>query len=192
MVTNLHCFYLLEIMEVFLLVSVEMKIQELLEQEHSRDQTDKVVLFVGNDESRFVELMSLVLANKKLLSQRAAWPMSLIVLDYPFLFESYFESIITLIRQPNVHDSIVRNSLKILAEIPVPDQFQGIVVDICLEFILDPQKPTGIKAFAITSLQNICRQHPALASEVKLILAERIEFEKPAYISRAKKFLKEF
>jgi hypothetical protein len=179
-------------MEVFLLVSVRMKIQELLEQEHSREQTDKVVLFVGNDKGRFAELMELVLANKKTVSQRAAWAMSLVVLEYPFLFEPYFEPIITLIRQPNAHDSILRNSLKILAEIPVPVQYQGLVVDICFEFILEPQKPSAIKAFAITCLQNICYDQPALASEVKLILAERMEFEKPAYISRAKKFLKEF
>lgn len=169
-----------------------MKIQELLEQEHSREQTDKVVLFVGNDESRFAELMSLVLANKKPVSQRAAWAMSLVVLKFPFLFEPYFESVLKCIRQPNVHDSVLRNSLKILAELPIPDQFQGLVVDACLEFILEPQKPSAIKAFAITCLQNICRQHPELASEVKLILVERMEFEKPAYISRAKKFLKEF
>ena len=170
----------------------EMKIQELLEQEHSREQTNKIVLFVGNDVNRFAELMQLVLANKKPISQRAAWVMSLAVLEYPFLFEPYFEAVLKCIRQPNVHDSVLRNSLKIWAELPIPNQFQGLVVDTCLEFILEPQKPSAIKAFAIASLQNICRKHPELASEVKLILSERIEFEKPAYISRAKKFLKEF
>ena len=169
-----------------------MSIQELLEHEHSREQTDKVVLFVGNDGSRFSELMNLVLANKKPVSQRAAWAMSLAVQEFPFLFEPYFEPIIALIRQPNVHDSVLRNSLKILEELPIPVQYQGLVVDICLDFILEPQKPSAIKAFAITTLQIICRQHPELASEVKLILVERMEFEKPAYNSRAKKFLKEF
>ncbi len=169
-----------------------MNIETELEKEHSRTQTDKIVSYVGYDNVRFEELMTVVLANKKGIAQRAAWSMAIIALQHPMLFVPYLGRILMLIQQKNVHDSLIRNSLKTFEAIEIPENCQGEIVELCLKMLLEPSKPVAIKAFAISTLQNICRQHPELAIEVKLILKERIEFEKPAFISRAKRFLKEF
>ena len=169
-----------------------MSIQQLLEKEHSRPQTERVVGYIGKDEVRFAELMRVVLANQKTIAQRAAWCMSLVAIPSPYLFLPYLDRILRLMQQPNAHDSIVRNTLKILEQLQIPEHVQGELVDTCLGFIMEPNKPPAIKAFAISTLQNICRQHPELAPEIRIILTERIESEKPAFQSRARRFLKEF
>ncbi|MBY0425967.1 MAG: hypothetical protein K2Q22_10055 [Cytophagales bacterium] len=165
-----------------------MNLQEELLREHSRKQTDKIIAYVGEEEHRFQELIELFLQGEYVVTQRAAWPIGIICSSRPYLFYPYLDRAIQLLKQSHIHDAVVRNLLRILMEIKIPNQFQSEMVDICLAYIETPNKPSAIKAFSIGILENICLEHPDLAKEVQLILDQRLSIEKPAFVSRANRF----
>lgn len=169
-----------------------LNIKEELLKEHSKAQTTLIVDYIGHKENRFAELMELFLTGDYQMTQRAAWPMSYVARKYPDLFWPYFKKVLQYLSQPHVHNAVVRNSLRVLQDLDIPEWAQGELVDICLSFVQDPKQQGAIKAFSITVLKNICKSYPELVQEVALCLKERLPFEKPAFLSRAKDFLNQF
>lgn len=167
-----------------------MEIEKELMSEHSKTVTERVVAYIGDSPTRFAELMQLFFGADYRLVQRAAWPMSYAVQKHPSLFAPYFEPALLFMRQKGLPDAVVRNTLRILQDLDVPEHLQGELVDMCLEYIVSPVSAAAIKAFAISTLENLCKKYPELAEEVKIVLLERMEYEKPAFVSRAKRFLK--
>ena len=163
----------------------------MLKKEHSRAQADRIISYIGDDQEKFEQLMSLFFDGEPLIVQRSAWPVGIICSQNPSLFLPYLEKSMVYLQNPHVHDAVYRNLLKILMEIEIPEDFQAIIVDICLNFITIQNGPSGIKAFAIGILQEICKVHPELSLEIKYVLKERMEFEKSAFKSRANQFFKE-
>ncbi|MBI3511307.1 MAG: hypothetical protein HY064_11630 [Bacteroidetes bacterium] len=53
-----------------------MNLRKTILEEHSKNQTMKIVKWVGNDRERFSELMKIFLRYEYRLTQRAGWPMS--------------------------------------------------------------------------------------------------------------------
>jgi hypothetical protein len=49
-----------------------------LTEEHSKAQCNKIVAYIGNDKKKFAELMKLFFEGEYRITQRAAWPMSLL------------------------------------------------------------------------------------------------------------------
>jgi hypothetical protein len=167
-------------------------IREELLREHSKPQTDRIVAYVGENVERFAQLMACFFDEDKLLSQRAGWPMSDTALVYPSLFEPYLKSAIANLKKPHLHDAVIRNTLRVTQYANIPEEMQSELVDLALGYVENPKATPAIKAFSIGTLTNICQQYPELAQEVKLVLGERMEYESPAFISRAKAFIKAF
>jgi hypothetical protein len=113
------------------------------------------------------------------------------VAGHPRLIQKHFSKLIKNLRQPGLHDAVKRNTIRILQDIPVPEKFHGEVMNMCFEYITDPQEKAAVKAFSLTVLQNLSRQYPDIRNEIKTIIEERWDQETAAFRARAKKILKE-
>jgi hypothetical protein len=166
-----------------------MNLKDLLLAEHSRKQCDRITAFIGDDKRRFAELMELFLSGEYRLTQRAAWPVSYCVRKYPELIRPYFKPLLDNLAKKNLHDAVIRNSVRLLQEVTIPKKFQGQLMSICFGFIQSNETAIAIKAFSLTILRNMTRQYPEIIPELKLIIGERWEIESAAFRSRAKKIL---
>ena len=167
-----------------------MNILAALEAEHSKAQTNKIVAYIGNDNTRFEVLMAIFLNEKNTRTvQRAAWPLSCIGEKMPILVLPYTEILFNLLDK-NVHDGVKRNILRTYRNIPIPEDLQGLVLDKCFNLIMIPNYPSAQKAFALDILSKICKNIPELASELCLIIKEQWENEKPGFKSIGGKILK--
>jgi hypothetical protein len=99
-------------------------INEILK-EHSKSQKDKIVNYVNNDPKRFADLVAVFLAGPYRVTQRAAWPMSYCVENYPTLIKPHLKKIIDFLGKPGEHDAVKRNILRVLQFIPIPKSQQG-------------------------------------------------------------------
>jgi len=90
----------------------------------------------------------------------------------------------------DVHDAVIRNSVRILQQIEVPDSLHGELMNHCFGFIESPSTPVAIKAFSLTTLFNLSKLYPEIKHELKLIIEERWNNETAAFKSRGKKILK--
>jgi hypothetical protein len=95
-----------------------------------------------------------------------------------------------MLERKDVHNAVIRNSVRILEAIDIPEQFNGGVMNNYFSFIENPTTPVAIKAFSLTTLANLSKQYPEIKNELKLIIEERWNIETAAFRSRGKKILK--
>ncbi|HTS43499.1 MAG TPA: hypothetical protein VMH01_03820 [Puia sp.] len=167
-----------------------MKIRDMLLEEHSKKQCDRIVRYIGNDKKKFAELMKIFFHGEYRLTQRAAWPMSYCVRKYPDLIEPYFKPLLANLQKKHLHDAVIRNTVRLLQTVDVPERYHGKLMNICFDHIQSNETAVAIKAFSLTILENLSRQYPDIIPELKLIIRERWDHESAAFRSRAKKVMK--
>ncbi len=172
------------------LSSFFMNLRETILAEHSKANCTKIANWVGNSQKRFDELFNLFLNSEYRITQRAAWPISYCVIDHPDFISKHFSKLVKYLYKPGIHDSVKRNTVRLLQHIEIPKKFHGEIMDLCFHYISSPDEPVAIKAFSLTILQNFSKQYPEIKNEIRLIIEERWEHETAAFKSRAKKFLK--
>ena len=167
-----------------------MDLLSMLHNEHTKSQTDKIVQYVGCDKERFADLLQLFLKGEPRITQRAGWPLSYCVRQYPELITPYFKHILDNLDKGNLHVAIIRNTMRLLQDVAIPKKFQGRVMNTCFDFIQSPTTPIAVKAFSLTVLQNLSKDYPDILPELKLIIEEQWDQSTPAFRSRAKRILK--
>ena len=160
--------------------------EEILK-EHSKNQCIKIVHWVGTSQKRFEELFSLFLHDEYRVVQRASWAVSNCVIDHPKFIKKNFERLITNLRKPNLHNSIKRNSIRLLQYVDIPENFQGEIMEICFSYVASPTEPVAVKAFSLTVLGNLAKQYPEIMPEIKMLIDEQLPHQTAAFKSRAKK-----
>jgi hypothetical protein len=165
-------------------------LKEQILKEHSKANCMAVVSWVGNSQQRFDELFTLFLTNEYRVSQRAAWPMSYCVEAHPAFIQKNFAKLIKNLQQPNLHNAVKRNTIRLLQHVAIPAKYQGMVMDICFGYVASPTEAVAIKAFSLTVLGNLAKQYPEIIPEIKLLVEAQLPHQTPAFKSRAKAFLK--
>ena len=166
-------------------------LEQLLREEHSKKQTDRIVRFIGNDKRRFAGLIRLFFKSEYRITQRAAWPLSYCVRAHPGLIGPYFRLLLDNLRRKDIHPAVVRNTVRLLQDVSIPKKYHGRVMNTCFEFLQAAGTPIAVKAFSLTILGGLARDYPDIRGELKLVIEEQWEHASPAIRSRAKKILKE-
>ncbi|HEV3221836.1 MAG TPA: hypothetical protein VGZ90_03115 [Puia sp.] len=162
--------------------------KELLKRQ-SLVQCNRIIKYIGRDETRFADLMKLFFKGQYRLTQHAAWPMSYCVRQYPFLVKPYYKKFIDQLSDSKAHPAARRNIVRLLQFVEIPKKFHGKLMDICFQFISNPEEAIAVKAFSLTILSNLSVIYPEILPEIKTVIEARWEFETPAFRSRASKIL---
>jgi hypothetical protein len=165
-------------------------LEQLLREEHSKKQTDRIVRYIGADKRRFAMLIRLFFKGEYRITQRAAWPLSYCVRAHPELIGPYFKPLLDNLARKDIHPAVIRNTVRLLQDVSIPKKYQGLVMNTCFEFLQSPETPIAIKAFSLTILANLARDYPDIRGELRLVIEEQWEHATPAVRSRAKKILK--
>ena len=167
-----------------------MNLREEILAEHSKAQRKKIVKWIGESQERFDELFHLFLEDEYRVVQRAAWPLSYSVIAHPVLVKKHFGKLVKNLHKPGIHDSVKRNTVRLLQFVQIPAKFHGEIMDLCFQYINAPTEPVAVKAFALTVLENLAKFYPDIRQEIKLVIEEKWEVESAAFRVRAKKILK--
>jgi len=150
---------------------------------------DGVVREIGDDPERFAALVELLFGNEYRLTQRAAWPLSIICRKNPKLVQPYIHQLVLKLTEP-AHPALHRNILRIFQDdIKIPEEEYGLLAEACFKFMYDAETPIAIKCFAMTVVHHICKAEPDLSPELCLYIQERLPYESPAFRGRGKKIL---
>jgi len=166
-----------------------MDLRETIRAEHSKTMCSRVLKWVGSDQQRFDELFRLFLDGEPVIKQRAAWPLSYATVDHPQLIQKHFGKLLKNLKKTGLHDSIKRNTMRLLQYVPVPEKFHGEVMNTAFDYIISPSENPAIKAFSLSVLENLSKQYPEIKQELKTIIEDRWDIESNAFRSRAKKIL---
>lgn len=166
-----------------------MNIKEEILKEHSKAQALKIANHACSGKQHFKALMKCFMSEEYRLAQRAAWSVSWAARKKPEMVRPYIKDLVLVLQKKEVHKAVVRNAVRILEALDIPETFHGDVMNACFGFIETPSTPAAIKAFSLTTLANLALTYPEIKAELKLIIEERWETETPAFRSRGKKIL---
>ena len=164
-----------------------MDLKEALLEEHSKTQSEIISTYIGKSETRFNQLMKLVLGNHELLAGRAAWTMGHCVEYHPDLAKPYLSALVELISKKDINKAITRNTTRILQVADIPRQLVAEVFNLCYNFLNDPDEAAAIRIYSMTVLTRICEKEPDLASEVELLITQHLPYASAGYRARARK-----
>lgn len=149
-----------------------------------------VAKYACSSAKKFKELMQCFLADDYRLAQRAAWCVGWTAKMKPSMTTPHIKILVQQLERTDVHVAVIRNSVRVLESIDIPEAYHGDVMNACFKFIESPAIPVAIKAFSLTTLFNLSKIYPEIKPELKLIIEERIDHETAAFKSRGKKILK--
>ena len=165
-------------------------LEKLLGEEHSKQQCDRIVKYIGKDKVRFAALMRLFFKGEYRITQRAAWPLSNIVRLHPGLITPYFKPLLDNLDKKDLHVAVVRNTIRLLQDVDIPGKYHGRVMSQCFAYVAAPETPVAVKAFSLTVLENLSKKYPDILPELKLLIEEQWDQAPPAFRSRARRILK--
>jgi hypothetical protein len=169
-----------------------MDLKKQILKEHSKEQCNKIVNWVGSDKKKFNELFHLFLFGEYRVTQRAAWPLSYCVIAHPDFMEHNYEELLGNLKKPNLHNSIKRNTVRLLQSADIPKKHEGAVMEICFKYLESSDEAVAIKAFSLTVLGRLAKKYPDIVPEIKLIIEEQLPHQSAAFKSRARNFMKAF
>lgn len=164
-----------------------------LEKKHSKENSLKILAYIGKDASRFQELMDCFFANTKdyRVPQRAAHVVSICYDKQPELVLPYIPELLEKLKEKNLKGSLKRNILRILQFGHIPSDEMGWVYDLVFGYMMDPKEEIAVRAFSFTVLYEISQIHPELKMElesaIRMVLEE--ENSSPGIQSRGRKTL---
>lgn len=166
-----------------------MNLEATILQEHSKQQCTKIVHWVGNNPQRFDALFHLFVTGPYRVSQRASWPLSYCAIDHPDFMGSKFEALFANLEKPGLHNSIKRNTLRLLSAIDFPQKYEGTVMQYCFSFLEAPDEAVAVKAFALALLTKLAKKYPETIPEIKILIEDQLPYQTAAFKSRARAFL---
>jgi plasmid stabilization system protein ParE len=166
-----------------------MIIREELLREHSKEQATKIAEYACASKKNFKELLDCFLDKEYRVAQRAAYSVSIATHKKPLMIQPYIGTLVSQLEREDVHHAVIRNSVRILQDVDIPETYHGAVMNACFNFIETPSTPIAIKAFSLTTLQKLASVYPEIKGELKLIIAEKFDLETPAFKVRARRIL---
>jgi len=160
--------------------------------EHTKANCEKIIAWVGDDASRFNELFRLFLTDESRVTQRAAWPLSYCAIAHPGFIKENFGELIDNLKKEPLHNAIKRNTVRLLQFVPLPEKYEGDVMNLCFHYLESPNEAVAIKASSLTILGNLAKKYPEIIPEIKLLIKTQIDHQSAAFRQRAKKFLADF
>lgn len=156
----------------------------------SKRKATQVASYANSSPEAFRELMHCFESDEYRLAQRAAYSVSIATDMHPELIQPYIGVLIGQLKRTDVHDATIRNSARILQDVTIPDEFHGELMDAAFGLVGNRQAAIAIRTFCLTILFNLSKIYPEIRKELRVLIEESIEFEPPAFVSRAKKILK--
>jgi len=168
-----------------------MDYQKLFLSKVSKITIDRVTKYVGEDSGRFEELVNIFLRGPIRVTINASWALGYCVQNHPALIKQCLPKIIKAAKHTTAPDAVKRNLVRLLQYITIPKKLQGTVANLCFQFIENKKEAVAIKVFSMTVLSNLAKENPELKPELIAVIEDQLPYAKPAYLSMAKKVLRE-
>lgn len=166
-----------------------MDIEKQLLADHSRQNTDRIIRWVGRDPKRLAEVMSVFLGREDVLVQRCAWIVGIVGEHHPAMLQPWVGKMLRKMQEPDVHDAVRRNVVRALQFMDIPPRQLGTVTAVCFDALSSGDCPVAVKVFAMTVLARIVEREPDLEREFRLVIEQQLPYASGAFRSRARHVL---
>lgn len=142
---------------------METEVEKILTSYHK----EGMIAYVSANPECFGELMDLTIADKHPYSWRAAWLVWSCMEKNDKRIRKYVKDIIKVL--PERKDGQLRELLKILEQMEIDEEHEGLLFDHCVTVWLRIDKRPSVRFNAFKILVKITHKYPELAKEVILL-----------------------
>lgn len=104
------------------------------------------------------------------------------------LIRPYLSKMVTELQQdPPIW--VQRQLLRILNQITIPVEHQGVMFELCFELFGNPMEPIAIRHYSLGILYSIVKEIPELGHELKLVLEEHMPYLSRGVAQKGRKIL---
>lgn len=161
-----------------------------LKAEHSKALTTKIVQEIIEEPKKMKEIVDLILDAPFRITQRAAWPLSVIAEKHPQILEPYLPILVKKLEEKGNHPAINRNIVRALQYITIPKKLEGQVLDNCFSLLNSRDEPLAVRCFSMTVIHNLAEKYPDIKQELASSIMAQIDQQTAGFKARGRKILK--
>ena len=159
--------------------------------EHSKQQSLKIAEWIGSSSKKFKELLRLFLYDEYRVAQRSSWVITCVAAKYPKLIEENIQAMVKRLYDENLPVAVKRNTIRVLQFIKIPKSLHARVMNICINYLMNPNETVAVKVFSMTVLAHLALQYPDIRQELEVIIRSQLKNSTAGFKARAKKVLKQ-
>lgn len=152
-----------------------MELEKLLDGDSSRNKVDAAVELVLSQPIKRKELVAFALSDNQPLAWHACWVINHASDKDTSIFKFAIPQFIEFL--PEVKsESQKREILRIISRHEIPEDYEVLIYDYCLELVISKKEAIGIKCHCLAILKKMIKKYPDLEDEVKLTLTEILPY----------------
>jgi len=145
---------------------------------------------VIKSESHFNRLLQLALHEKDPLAWRACWVLDGSDEKKPGLALKHISGIVQAL--PGLESKgTLRSLLRLLTRYDIPEEEQGLLIDLCFNYLVSEQYPVAVKAHAMQIIYHHVLLYPELKNELIAVIEDQAENNSTGFTSRGSILIKQ-
>jgi hypothetical protein len=145
---------------------------------------------VGGSREHFNALLDLALEEQEPLCWRAAWILDGSDEQHPGLASHSISKIIGHLPELKSMGAL-RSLLRLLSRHEVETQDQGILIDLCFNYMLAERYPVAVKVHAMQIIYNHVLLYPELKVELLTVIQDQVEHNSVGFRARSAILIKQ-
>ncbi|MCD4709595.1 MAG: hypothetical protein K8R52_02015 [Bacteroidales bacterium] len=167
-----------------------MDFRSLLAEIPSGAEKELLIGEVIKSESHFNSLLQLVLHEKDPVKWRASWVLDGSDEKRPGLARQHISEIVRAL--PGVESKgTLRSLLRMLTRYDIAEEEQGLLIDLCFNYLVSEQYPVAVKAHAMQIIYHHVLLYPELKDELIAVIEDQAENNSAGFKSRGSILIKQ-
>jgi len=153
-------------------------------------EKDLYIREVIRTKAHFEALLDLALHDKDPLAWRASWVLDGSDEQKPGLASSYLSKIVQSLPALESKGSL-RSLLRLLCRYDIPEEDQGLLIDLCFRYLVSELYPLAVKVHAMQIVYNHVLIYPELKDELVAVLEDQMENNTVGFLARGRRLIKQ-
>jgi len=167
-----------------------MDFQSLLLNFPSGATKDLYIREVIGTKGGFKSLLELALHDKDPVAWRASWVLDGSDEQQPGLATRYLNKIVQALPALESKGSL-RSLLRMLCRYDIPEENQGLLIDLCFSYLVSELYPLAVKVHAMQIIYNHVLLYPELKDELVTVLEDQMENNTVGFLARGRRLIKQ-
>ena len=167
-----------------------MDFKALLSQFPSGIEKELYISEVGSAPEKVKSLLDIALNEKDPLAWRAAWVLDGSDEKHPGQARDYISAIVC--KLPNLKSNgSLRSLLRMLCRYNIPEDDQGILIDLCFKYLVSELYPVAVKVHAMQIVYQHVLIYPELKEELVTVIQDQVGNNTVGFKSRGRRIIKQ-
>lgn len=153
-------------------------------------EKDFFIAEVGQSKEKFQTLLELTLYEKDPLAWRAAWILDGSDEQHPGLASGSITPIIQRLSELESNGAL-RSLLRLLCRYEIPEDDQGMLVDLCFNYMVSELYPVAVKVHAMQIIYNHTLIYPELKDELVTVIEDQVDNNTVGFKSRGMRIIRQ-